>query len=289
MKKLIMIAAALAITFTFLPNAQAGDAAELGLNVTFAVDQPPRWEIEPQDAKVVAGQKLIMEVKAVDPDGDVVYHMCKWYLNGEAQPLKVFPEGAAFHPKGAYPEFVPYLEWDVPVNINLSDVHEFLFVATTGTEDPAEDQPMISKKIKVTILPPPVISIELTPTTWVLGEVKLGERRNNRGYNGVVIHSIKNTGNVSVNIDIGYGPQIDEYPAVHPGLAQGKDTFVTIVDAGDMGIIIPPDGKVNVGGLPPDNNASLSLPLTYGAPTALSQGIKDHGVTYEIRAYAATN
>lgn len=271
MKKLILIAAVLAIAFAFLPKAEAGDAAELGLSVSFKLEPLKLWAEPSGPFSIAEGSELKFSVTAEDLDAKSVT------LKAAA-----LPEGANFYlPLMESPELQPtnritgVFTWTPAVGQAQSEPYQVEFYATSSNEELG-----LGMIIKILVRPQPVISIELTPTTWVLGGVKLGEKKSNIGYSGVPIHQITNTGNVLVMVDIGYGPQIDEYPSVRPGLAQGKDTFTTEV----VTTVIPPDRKVRFTSIMPGKQVPLSL--TYGAPIALSQGIKDHGVTYELRAYA---
>jgi hypothetical protein len=137
----------------------------------------------------------------------------------------------------------------------------------------------MSLTVDITVPPIPVISIELNQTDWKLDGVKLGGMRDNVDESGAVIHKVTNTGNVPVRIDIGYGPQPDGL--IHPGLEQGLDTFTTAIG----GSIIPPNERVSLNGyIYPGKEPPL--PLTYGAPTALSEPTEGMSATYEIRAYA---
>ena len=132
-----------------------------------------------------------------------------------------------------------------------------------------------------------VISIELNESIWKIDAIKLGDQKSNLNDAGVPIHAIKNTGTVSVAVDIGYGPMA--YGLIHPGREQGLDTFVTTVETGFMlnGAtlfgIIPPNDRIKVAEITPGNG--FPMRLTYAAPTALSENNQGMSVTYEIRAY----
>ena len=272
MRKLLLVVAALAMVVSFLPKAEAQDAggtAELGVAVTF--NYPPYWVIEPFDATVVAGEALRIDVLAEDPDGDMLGHGCRWWLNGERQPYGIFPEGADFHPKGdGVHQQIPYLEWSIPVDISLQDVHEFEFsawelVGEGGIND--RNQLGISKKIKVTILPLPVMAIELLgENPWMLGDVELGGaiKRNVDDW-GNVIHKIANVGDVDVGLRVEYMAHVlDE--VIHPGLERGENTFITLVGES----VLPPNAGLKMlgGPLPPGDTAPL--PLGYGSPITVS-------------------
>lgn len=128
-----------------------------------------------------------------------------------------------------------------------------------------------------------VISIELYPLDWVLTGVKLAAKINNVMADGTFQHVMYNTGSVSVLVDIGYGPYIAQ--GIVPGLEQGTDVFTTEVERGDLGMtVIPPNDRIKMVNLAPGEKSPLHF--VYGAPTAVSDGASQHGVTYEMRAYA---
>ena len=122
----------------------------------------------------------------------------------------------------------------------------------------------------------PVISIELGDTSLNLDNVKLGEQR-------YVASSVKNTGNVPVVVAIGYATATPAYVgAVHPGTAQGTDTFVTMIG----GVVIPPSDTVKACSIKPNTIAPLNM--TYGAPTALSLKPTGMSTGYQLKAYPDT-
>lgn len=273
---------------SFLPCLWAGDTAGLNLTVTFAVDKPPYWVIEPQDGSIEAGETLTIEVSAEDPEGAHIAYGCRWYLNGVRQPPFTLPEGAVFVSKESIPILPPTtssatLIWKVPLNINLTDIHEVEFTASDSQPDPDSSGNTISKKIRVTLREGRIISIEINNPAWNLEGVKLGERRNNSDEMGNPMHAIRNTGNVPVMVDIGYPKYSIILPGhPYPGLEQGLDTYITMVG----GFVLPPFEKMKlVYALSPDQRTQVSL--TFGAPKALSAPIDSFNVGYEIRAYPA--
>jgi hypothetical protein len=279
MKKLIMIAAVLAVTFAFLPKAEAADSAQLGLSVTFALEPLAVWT-EPAGPFTV--QELeALEFKVIAEDKDS--------LNVVLQ-AELLPKGAEFIMSPYQPISSPRREgtfkWTPKIgdggDQNDPNSHVLHLAVFKATNHEGEE---VKLDVQISVNRAPVISIELTPTMWVLKGVKLGEKRNG-------IFGIKNTGTVPVLTDIGYGVQTQEYPSVKPGLEQGKDTFTTEVII-PVPNIPPPKQLIRV--IPPDRRMKLMaigvskaepLDLIYGAPTALSAGIKDHGAKYDIRAYA---
>ncbi|MCX5715393.1 MAG: hypothetical protein NTV07_00680 [Candidatus Omnitrophica bacterium] len=273
MKKLIMLAMAVAMVAVFLPSTYAADTANLQLDVTFRINHPPVWVIEPQDGQVVAGQQIVVKLSAEDPESGQLSYECRWWLNGVRQ-NRGLPNGAVFTWKSAMPGFVPNLTWDVPSDINLNDIHEFEFQAYDG--NPGTGGNMISKKIRITIQPLPVISIELNISQLALVGAELGKT-----YPAGDVE-ITNTGNITVNIDIGYGPPNDY--VIQPGLEQGPDRFITMF--GDS--VLPPNDRLAYA-QPINPGEQAPLQFTYGAPTQLSQPVTQMNANYEIRAYSAVN
>lgn len=131
-----------------------------------------------------------------------------------------------------------------------------------------------------------VISVDLQPSTWVLGKVKKGEIISNVDTaTGEPLHKITNKNNIGAFIDFGYVSQPDD--VIHPGLVQGKDTYVTWVEEE----VLDPAGRVNLGLI--QAGEVLPLVLKYGAPTSFTLPPKGHtpsghSIIYEIRAYPAT-
>ena len=270
MKKLIMIAAILAIGFAFLPRAEAGDTAELGLSVTFALEPLKIWT-EPAGPFTV--QELdTLEFKVIAEDLDSLN------VNLKAESL---PEGA---------EFIIGVR---PITINH---REGTFKWTpkigqgSGSDDPSHPTPYIAVfkakneegeevklDVRIDVTPAPVISIEITPNKIDLGKVKLGEMKS-----VTPSPEIRNTGNVPILVNIGYGALIAHGP--QPGLEQGLDRFITVISnfIGDHQVL-PPDQRLKLGGI--RVGGGLTLLMDYGAPTALSDKTASMSVAYELRAY----
>ncbi len=294
MKKLIMVVMALAMVAAFLPVAEAADTAQLGLQVTFAANEPLTISTYPEGPfKVEEGKYLYFRVTAKAPDATITALSCK-----------NLPEGAMFVLDRT---FVPSstisgtFSWTPKMGQSEDKPYSIIFTALRELKNSDEmvtmEETLLVVEITVTRVEP-VISIELNQTSWNLDGVKLGELRTNYGYWNRPMHYITNTGNVQVLVDIGYGPQI--YPAVsdverpeivsivHPGLVQGLDTFTTAVGVNitdGKNVIIPPSGRVKAANIAKGSSEGLSL--TYGAPTQLSKGISSMGATYELRAYPA--
>jgi len=129
----------------------------------------------------------------------------------------------------------------------------------------------------------PTISIEVTPGEWILDNVRLGEKRENLDPDAVPIHSVRNTGNVSVLVSMGYGPTIAS--GIRPGPEQGLDTFITEVyrEGFDEPVVLPIDSGIKFAVIGPDEKAPLHM--VYGAPTAISDNSQQHGIGYEFKAY----
>lgn len=313
MKKLIMVVMAIAMVVAFMPIAEAthpevvaSDRAQLGLEVTFDLaNEPLKISTYPEGPfKVGEDKKLYFTVTAKDPDARSVTLNCVDLPKGA-----MFILGKPFVPANS---ISGTFSWTPTSEQGQDKPYRVVFMATSSTRDVKEGS-VVDENDK--LLPPyeearlvveitvidaePVISIELNETSWKLDAVKLGERRNNNGPYRKPIHYIKNTGNVPVLVDIGYGLHI--YPSVmgivRPGLVQGMDTFTTAVgvDTADgKGVIIPPNERVKVAHIA--TGSSEGLPLTYGAPTGLSRGFitnsdddiaanRGMSATYELRAY----
>jgi len=138
---------------------------------------------------------------------------------------------------------------------------------------------------------PPIISIELNESWWALNGVKLGELRSNFSGADGPQHKIRNTGNVPVYVDIGYLTCGGVRGAPKPGpsgVGRKPYTFFTIEGVNGQTLPYQPDvngaypkqriGLISVSG-------EMPLPLTYGAPTQVSQGVNGMSASYEIRAY----
>lgn len=260
MKKIIMVVMAFAMVAMFVPKADAADSAQLGLQVTFAEDQDlkrvlylKQWiatleeECKGQyDKAVASGQPDVIKQAIKDLTGS---------RDLELPPVK--------------DELLQILQRRPDLNEQIASVVEHI----------AEFSNTLSDYIKHLESLLSVISIELEgPNPWVLDDVKLGEKRANLNSAGVPMHKIHNTGNVSVMVSIGYGIMADVLP--RPGLEQGVDTYITVANT----TVIPPQNGVKVAIVAPGEAAPL--PLTFGAPTALSQPAQNMGAGYDVRAYA---
>ncbi|MFH1753439.1 MAG: hypothetical protein ABH875_04580 [Candidatus Omnitrophota bacterium] len=151
-------------------------------------------------------------------------------------------------------------------------------------EDEGQTRKEVTLYVKITVLSDePRISIELTPASWVIENVRLGEKVHNLNNKGIPIHALYNTGDVSVLVDIGYGPHIEE--GIVPGTAQGLNTFTTEVERGQLGMsIIPPNDRIKLVNLNAGDEAFLHF--VYGAPIAIEGDIGNHRTAYELRAYS---
>jgi len=122
------------------------------------------------------------------------------------------------------------------------------------------------------------ISIELDVNEWLLKDVGLNDLISNK-IDGDAIHNIINTGTVPALVEIGYAKEGDTI--IKPGTEQGVDTFVTLLNETP----IPTDGTLGIGVAEPDTEKPLAVPLTYGAPTELTEDTPGMSTTYKIRAY----
>ncbi|PIU41219.1 MAG: hypothetical protein COS99_06710 [Candidatus Omnitrophica bacterium CG07_land_8_20_14_0_80_42_15] len=136
------------VTFT-ASDGKLTDSETITITI-LPTNQPPYWVIEPQDKEVIIGEKVVVQVLAKDPEDQQLAYVCRWYLNGVRQDPGVMPEGAVFTWKSVDPGFIPNLTWDVPSDINTSDVHEFEFTATDDMTGEGNGL-SITKKIKVIV------------------------------------------------------------------------------------------------------------------------------------------
>lgn len=297
MKKLMMFVMAAVFAAAFASGAYAAESAQLGLQVTFAVDQ---------DLEKVASIKAHIEgiaaetrgqCQTFDADGDGEFTQADvfyWLKNGgdfnrdgkvDDMDRQILHEAITVLKGMAEEKLVSDIQALKDILARRPDLAEQIVpIINRGNELYASMRNYIDMLGK---LNQPVISIELNQASWNLDGVKLGEKRDNfQNPYGKPIHVIKNAGNVSVFVDIGYGPTLIKDgmpPIIHPGLEQGLDTFITVCENG----IIPPNARVPVVKLA-EPGATVSLGLTYGAPTALSQNGGGMSATYELRAYPAS-
>ena len=298
MKKLVMVIMALAMVAAFIPKAYAAESAQLGLQVTFAVDQDLQRINDLKSETEAINDKTAEYIKCFDGnhDGridamDLQYwqtHPHDFNLDGvvdEAdkaflrEALHVIKDSACLR-----------LEAIIEELNRIRDRRPDLAALANAAIDRAE-QILSVLRDALTILAQldqPTISIELNNPSWVLQSVKLGEKRSNVSADGTFMHSIKNTGTVYAGVDIRYG--LIAGGPIHPGgYEMGKDTFATYVyapvDGQDREYVIPPDGQgaVGLGGISAGN--TIPLKMTYCAPTEVSQPVAGMSVTYEIRAY----
>lgn len=233
------------------------------------------WSEPEGPFKVKEGEELRFQVIAEDKDTDDI----KLVAHN-------LPEGAQFVVMRPIPPLWEHrvegtFTWTPKQGQVQDEPYVVVFEATN------EEGEVARLKVEITVVEGQIISIVLKPDEWLLEGVKLGERRSNLDEYGKPIHNIKNTGNVDVMVDIGYGPYITS--GVQPGMEQGKDTFTTKVrpvGARSM-LIIPPNERVKVSEISPDTKVPLEL--MYGAPTGLSEGVQGHKVSYELRAYGMNN
>lgn len=256
----------MAMVVAFAPKVEAADTAQLGLSVTFAEDFDLK-RIGELKAHVLELEVISAEIfnKAID-SGDVSV------IKDAIDQLAHIKDAKLEDVKAQLKEIIerrPDLQYLAMEVIALADKLQNLIADYI-------------EKLKNAI---PVISIELEgPNPWVLENVKLGEKRANISplavYPPLVLHHIFNTGNVTVKVAIAYGPQIDQYGIPRPGLEQGLDTFITLIEDGE---VLPPNEGRGVFTIGPTEGAPLNL--TYGAPKELSQPVKGMGVNYELKAY----
>lgn len=275
MKKLLMVILAVAMIASFLPKAEAGETANLGLSVSFDIDEPLEIWAEDLNGNVIQPnfeieEKETLEFKVVAEDLDTL----NVYLE-----VDQLPRGATFLVESPGPISAQrrhgLFQWTPEFGQAQTNPYQVLFRANNSEGEIAV------LTAEITVLPgQQVIAIEISPATWSLDGVGLGETRTNDDATGSPVHRIINQGNVDVTVDIGYGPSIAGDP-IQPGTQQGENTFVTWVSNS----VLDPSTRIALDH-PIQPNGEEGLPLTYGAPASLSFGAgQGHSVTYELRAY----
>lgn len=139
MKKLIMIAAVLAIAFAFLPKAEAGETAELGLSVGFALEPLKLWTDPEGPFKVGVGHEFRFKLIAEDKDAARVMfkepHLPAWIVIGSANDQK------------------NRIELELICNPKLGDVQDEPYhLAFTAKNDTGEEATIT---VDITVLRPP--------------------------------------------------------------------------------------------------------------------------------------
>ena len=298
MRKLFQVILAVAMVVSYLPLAEAGDSATLGVTVNFA--QPISiWSDLEEPPEVKETQLLEFSVSAHDRDTIMV----------DLYPV-ILPEGA---------EFVPVLD-DPSLSDNtltgkftwIPDVGQANEIPYAAVFEATNDDGDIAKlEVSITVVEA-VISIELVDqygqpiSTWSLEGIMLGEKRDNQtAYGtGVPIHHVRNAGDVEVMVDIGYETDSDgdgfsdrveidagtdpydpysKPDGIVPGTTQGLDTFITGLGRVTNHVVLPRNQRLEAGWVGPGTD--MPLWLTYGAPTELSKPTLSHEVIYELRAY----
>ncbi len=285
MKKLIMIVMAIAMVVAFAPCAGAAESAQLGLQVTFAIDNDLRQIelIKNRIDEVEVYCEKVFRFVYVDRnnDGVVDYKDLDFNVDGQIDDSEITmlrervsilsTEADRLNNDRALLESILARRPDLKDQVLVVIYHiEKIQAACTD----------YITKLKA-LEQQPVISIELEgPNPWVLDGVKLGERRSNVTADNVIAHKVHNTGTVTVKVAIAYGSYSGMYGIPRPGLEQGLDTFITLIKDGD---VLPPNEGRGVFTIGPTEGAPLNL--TYGAPKELSQPVKGMGVNYELKAY----
>ncbi|MBL7069718.1 MAG: hypothetical protein ISS34_07670 [Candidatus Omnitrophica bacterium] len=270
MKKLLVVMLAIAVVISFSPKAEAEGEVGLHLSVTF--DRPLEIWSEPEGPFEVKETETL-EFMVIAEDEDTERN-----ISLEAGGL---PEGATFE-LGPHPDVFPLRRisgtfvWTPEVGQAQRHPYTVGFVARNSEGETA------LLEVDITVRPA-VIAIELNDTSWILEGIGLGENITNN--DGRPAHNITNTGDVVIDVEIGYARHEGCEPDVRPGL----DRFMT-ASGYPEGIDVPiiqPDQYLKVANdLQPGR--SRDIPLTYYSPTALSEGIDGMSATYEFRAYPAT-
>jgi len=223
----------------------------------------------PSPFRITEGYELKFTVYAADEDTARVYL---------APDDETMPEGASWEevPLPTQQEVHGIFSWIPKLGQAQEDPYRVRFVAKN---EEGEEKDLVAE---ITVFAAR-ISIEITPETWDLRGVRLGEIRQNVGDDGRIMHEVINTGDVDVMLDIAYGPYV--HVGIVPGETQGIDTFTTAI--ADEENILQSGRWLTVGRIPVDSVQQLHV--FYGAPTKVSEGILGHDVTYELRATGDVN
>ena len=289
MKKLLSLVLAIAMVVSYMPLAYAGESAELSLKVTFVVDQDLQRirELKDHVSELEERSLDIFYSIYVDRNGDGKVDYKDLDIDGDGEITQRDIE--LLHQAIDDLSYIGDFELD-DVKNHLNEIAERRPDLQPQIEDVLDYVQKLQDKIAEFIamlksLEPPIIAIQLEgPNPWVLENVKLGETRSNYGLEGLM-HRVINRGNVPVEIEIGYGIHA-EY-GIHPGLEQGKDTFVTKARLGNVrcpAMPIPPNERLYLGSI--RNREEDALCLEYLAPTELSEPFEGMETCYELRAYS---
>ena len=144
----------------------------------------------------------------------------------------------------------------------------------------------VGKDITITVNDvPEEISIDFSgPKPWAFTVTEKGQLiANNEA------HSISNTGNIPVNVEIRYSPSVSDQ-VIQPGTVQGEDKFITkISEKYKNPTVLPSENYIVVMQrlFPAPYTVGNNLNLIYGAPTGLSRPVDGMETAYEFRAYPA--
>lgn len=289
MKKLVAVAVGLAMVLSFLPKAEAGDTAELGLTVTFRPNEPLKIRSEPEGPfEIKEAEELVFRVFAEDPD-------TSRDVSIEARDL---PRNATFvmdeYRMPSPQRFAAgTFRWVPETGQAQSEPYVVTFVATNG------EGVLVRLGVEITVNEAR-ISIELVDSNghavnrWDIANIALGGLKDNTAgsisgpFQYLPLHNIRNDGGIAVDVDMGYvlNNVQDVMPNIAPGKEQGIDTFITGHGrAEDHTVINPGERLLVLGGLDPGELSPLWL--TYGAPTGVSGLDLGHDTRYELRAYPA--
>jgi len=295
MKKLMIMIMAIAMVVSFMPKADAGETAELGLKVTFAVDEPLKLWTEPEGPfEVKEGETLKFTVIAEDKDANEVK-----LTTGD------LPEGARFmvcmpipYPRN---RVVGTFIWTPKIGQAHSDSGEPYVVVFSATSDNGELG--IGMMVRITVHPgEPVISIRVVPDVWSIENIGLGETIENVTEDGMPIQRIENDGRDAL-VEIRYVMPGGLISLIRPDRVAGHNRFASAV------VKVMPNGLKMYGIIPPDGNATkvgkvgagkaISLHLAYMSPTSVGFGrgvdgegyeplnVTGHSQQYELRACLA--
>jgi len=280
MKKIIMVILALAVGISYIPVAKAGETASFGLTVSFA--QPLSMRTIPEGPfEIDAGDIVNFRVEAKDLDANMVeVNVVNLPVNAFWQPdpmivgVPVTSHGGTFHwvPQGG------------------QSAHRIQFTAVSYGKDSIDvEHAELTVEITVNYIEP-VLSIIVDPETLTLeNKVRLGaivDIIDAAGGPPIV----KNVGNTPVAVEMSYGATIQVEGQIRPGLEQGLDTFITLVEVDPTVRLLP--AVLNPAGVLPISlnigpEEQVPLIMHYGAPTDLSDNAAGSSVIYELRASPA--
>jgi hypothetical protein len=289
-------------TFIWTPSFDGGNSED----ITFATFEATNTESEvvtlTAEITVLPGQHLVIltnpdgpfdvratktlefDVHAIDPDADVV----EFYAYN-------IPDGATFVPVSS-PDggtVTGAFTWPTDAAV-LPGSYTATFYARSYDGDYWQEAEQTELTVEITVLPAPMISIDLEGGDWQITNLAFGDKAENMSPTGEAIHRVTSRSNIIIGVDIGY-MNYNTWQGYDPGgEGPGDGVFATMLceDGYGEGVYLPvPDPIAGedhfiplTTNLVPD--ASKQVPLVLYAPT---KGDPEVGlsVVLAIRAYAA--